>query len=75
MTGNVTQLLRADTPRPVVALVAHDCRKDEMVEWAKALLRLAVLYDVPIACNRSSADYMIVEFPPFRRLDGYVPSR
>ena len=25
----------------------------------KALLRLAVLYDVPIACNRSSADYMI----------------
>jgi methylglyoxal synthase len=131
MTGNVTQLLRADTPRPVVALVAHDRRKDEMVEWAlfnrgtlsrctlyatrttgstlqeamganihlllsgplggdaqlgsliaegridavfffwdpltpqphdvdvKALLRLAVLYDVPIACNRSSADYMI----------------
>jgi methylglyoxal synthase len=25
----------------------------------KALLRLAVLYDVPIACNRSSADYLI----------------
>src|SRR5256712_755618 len=25
----------------------------------KALLRLAVLYDVPIACNRSSADHMI----------------
>jgi methylglyoxal synthase len=25
----------------------------------KALLRLAVLYDVPIACNRSSADLLI----------------
>ncbi|MDH5682206.1 MAG: methylglyoxal synthase [Spirochaetota bacterium] len=25
----------------------------------KALLRLAVLYDVPIACNRSTADYLI----------------
>jgi methylglyoxal synthase len=25
----------------------------------KALLRLAVLYDVAIACNRSSADHMI----------------
>ncbi len=115
----------------MVALVAHDRRKDEMVEWAdynkgtlsrctlyatrttgltlgssldqpiqlllsgpmggdaqlgamiaegridvviffwdplmpqphdvdvKALLRLAVLHDVPIACNRSSADYLI----------------
>jgi methylglyoxal synthase len=117
--------------RPVVALVAHDRRKDEMVEWVmfnagtlsrctlyatrttgmtlssvmdtpitlllsgplggdaqlgsmiaegridtvfffwdpltpqphdvdvKALLRLAVLYDVAIACNRSSADHII----------------
>lgn len=25
----------------------------------KALLRLAVLYNVPIACNRASADYLI----------------
>jgi methylglyoxal synthase len=25
----------------------------------KALLRLAVLHDVPIACNRSTADYLI----------------
>ena len=130
MTGNVTQIPRTDV-RPVVALVAHDRRKDEMVEWAlfnretlsrcslyatrttgatlreaiqadihlllsgplggdaqlgsliaegridavfffwdpltpqphdvdvKALLRLAVLYDVPIACNRSSADHII----------------
>ena len=131
MTENVTRLPKLDTPRPIVALVAHDRRKDEMVEWAtfnggtlsrctiyatrttgltlqtaletpiqlmlsgpmggdaqlgsmiaegridavfffwdpltpqphdvdvKALLRLAVLYDVPIACNRSSADHMI----------------
>src|SRR5437868_15029142 len=131
MTRNVTQLPRSETARPVVALVAHDRRKDEMVEWAlynrgtlsrcslyatrttgatlreamdadvhlllsgplggdaqlgsliaegridavfffwdpltphphdvdvKALLRLAVLYDVAIACNRSSADHII----------------
>jgi methylglyoxal synthase len=130
MTGSVTQLPTTDV-RPVVALVAHDRRKDEMVEWAlfnrgtlsrcslyatrttgaslqesmqadihlllsgplggdaqlgtliaegridavfffwdpltpqphdvdvKALLRLAVLYDVAIACNRSSADHII----------------
>jgi len=131
MENNVTRLPKADSPRPIVALVAHDRRKEEMVEWAtfnrgtlsrctiyatrttgltlqaeldtpiqlmlsgpmggdaqlgtliaegridavfffwdpltpqphdvdvKALLRLAVLYDVPIACNRSSADHMI----------------
>ena len=131
MENNVTKLPNADSPRPVVALVAHDRRKDEMVEWAmfnrgtlsrctiyatrttgltlqaeldtpiqlmlsgpmggdaqlggliaegridavfffwdpltpqphdvdvKALLRLAVLYDVAIACNRSSADHII----------------
>ncbi len=132
MSEKVTRLARLDAaPRPIVALVAHDRRKDEMVEWAtfnkgtlsrctiyatrttgltlqssletpiqlmlsgpmggdaqlgsmiaegridavfffwdpltpqphdvdvKALLRLAVLYDVAIACNRSSADHII----------------
>ena len=131
MDGKVTLLPRPNAPRPVVALVAHDRRKDEMVEWAlfnkgtlsrcsiyatrttgltlqsaletpiqlmlsgpmggdaqlgtliaedridavfffwdpltpqphdvdvKALLRLAVLYDVSIACNRSTADHVI----------------
>jgi methylglyoxal synthase len=131
MDGSVTRIPKPDSPRPIVALVAHDRRKDEMVEWAmfnrgtlsnctlyatrttgmtlqaelkapinlllsgpmggdsqlgsliaegridavfffwdpltpqphdvdvKALLRLAVLYDVAIACNRSSADHII----------------
>jgi methylglyoxal synthase len=131
MDAPITRIPRAEQGRPVVALVAHDRRKDEMVEWAlynretlanctlyatrttgltlesaidakinlllsgpiggdaqlgaliaegridvvvffwdplmpqphdvdvKALLRLAVLHDVPIACNRSSADYLI----------------
>jgi len=154
MENNVTKLPRADSPRPVVALVAHDRRKDEMVEWAtynrerlskctifrhpndwadaavgpghaiqlmlsgpmaadaqlgtliaegridavfffwdpltpqphdvdvKALLRLAVLYDVSIACNRSSADHIIqlaaVTKPEKYRQDrgpSFVPGR
>ncbi len=131
MDGTITRQLSSDCARPIVALVAHDGRKQEMAEWAsynkdtlsrctvyatrttglalahalpnpvnsllsgplggdaqlgsliaegrldivfffwdpltpqphdvdvKALLRLAVLYDIPIACNRSSADYLI----------------
>jgi methylglyoxal synthase len=146
MSGSITHLPHPDAQRPVVALVAHDRRKDEMVEWAvfnrgtlsrtsifatrttgrtletalerpihlllsgplggdaqlgsliaegridavfffwdpltpqphdvdvKALLRLAVLYDVPIACNRSSADYMISS-PLFTRPEEYRRER
>jgi methylglyoxal synthase len=146
MEGNVTQLPATDIPRPIIALVAHDRRKEEMLEWAlfnrgtlarctlfatrttgvtlrstletpiqlllsgplggdaqlgsliaegridamfffwdpltpqphdvdvKALLRLAVLYDVPIACNRSSADYMISS-PLFTRPEQYRRDR
>ena len=152
-TGKVTLLPTPDAPRPIIALVAHDRRKEEMVEWAlfnrgtlssctiyatrttgltlqsalerpmhlllsgpmggdsqlgsliaegridavfffwdpltpqphdvdvKALLRLAVLYDVPIACNRSSADHVISSplfaVPEKYRQDrgpGYAPS-
>src|SRR2546427_11586260 len=148
MENNVTRLPQAETLRPIVALVAHDRRKDEMVEWAtfnrgtlsrctiyatrttgltlqtaletpiqlmlsgpmggdaqlgsmiaegridavfffwdpltpqphdvdvKALLRLAVLYDVPIACNRSSADHMISSplfAPPVKYRQGPGP--
>src|SRR5206468_12829610 len=46
MTGNVTQLPKTDV-RPVVALVAHDRRKDEMVEWAlynRETLAICTLY-------------------------------
>jgi methylglyoxal synthase len=137
MDGTVTRQLNSDCLRPIVALVAHDGRKQEMAEWAaynketlsrcsiyatrttgvalanalatpvnsllsgplggdaqlgsliaegrldivfffwdplttqphdvdvKALLRLAVLYNIPIACNRSSADFLISS-PLFR---------
>src|SRR2546421_11856930 len=47
MTRNVTQLPRSETARPVVALVAHDRRKDEMVDWAlynKGTLSRCTLY-------------------------------
>ena len=146
MDGKVTLLLRPDSPRPIIALVAHDRRKEEMVEWAlfnrgtlsrctiyatrttgltlqaeletpmhlllsgpmggdsqlgsliaegridavfffwdpltpqphdvdvKALLRLAVLYDVAIACNRSSADH-IISSPLFTMPEQYRQDR
>src|ERR671936_3012187 len=34
MENNLTRLANVDSPRPIVARVAHDRRKDEMVEWA-----------------------------------------
>ncbi|HEX3550238.1 MAG TPA: methylglyoxal synthase [Candidatus Elarobacter sp.] len=40
----------------------------------KALLRLAVLYNVPIACNRSSADFLISS-PLFLDADHLVHRR
>jgi methylglyoxal synthase len=146
MDGTVT-VFPHEAARPVVALVAHDRRKDEMIQWAtfnsgtlsrcsiyatrttgltlqsasieahiklllsgplggdaqlgsliaegridavfffwdpltpqphdvdvKALLRLAVLYDVPIACNRSSADH-IISSPLFRVPEQYRRDR
>ena len=60
-----------------IALVGHDNRKAEMVEWAvhnfliddlnpqpheadiQMLLRQCRVHNVPIACNRYSADLMI----------------
>lgn len=42
----------------------------------KALLRLAVVYNIPVACNRSSADFMIssplLQQEYDRRIDDYA---
>ena len=40
----------------------------------KALLRLAVLYDVPIACNRRSAD-MLISSPLFMNVEYHEVNR
>jgi methylglyoxal synthase len=52
--------------RKRIALIAHDNRKpwDPLEPHphdvdVKALLRIAVVYNVPIACNRASADFML----------------
>ncbi len=42
----------------------------------KALLRLAVVYNIPVACNRSSADFMIssplLQKEYIRKIDDYA---
>lgn len=40
----------------------------------KALIRLAVLHDIPIACNRSTADFLISS-PLLRELERYRRDR
>lgn len=40
----------------------------------KALIRLAVLHDIPIACNRSTADF-VVSSPLLRELERYKEDR
>jgi methylglyoxal synthase len=41
----------------------------------KALLRIAVVYNVPIACNRSSADFMLSSPLMQRAYEPFVAAR
>ena len=41
--------------RKRIALVAHDNRKKDL----KALLRIAMVYNITTACNRATADHII----------------
>jgi len=40
-----------------IALVAHDNRKHDLIAWVEWNVHL--LLNIPIACNRSTADFMI----------------
>jgi methylglyoxal synthase len=50
-----------------IALVAHDNKKPDLIEWAEYnrkiladhVLCATVAWNIPVACNRTTADFLI----------------